>query len=148
MARAARASANTTLVIRKRISATPADVFKALTNPKVIKQWMGPGDVECVAVEADPRIGGSYRFHMRSDEGDHIAIGKYLEIDPATKLVFTWSWESGTVKDSKVTIDLKASGSKTDLELVHELLPSKDDVEQHTGGWNACLDQLAALLKR
>jgi uncharacterized protein YndB with AHSA1/START domain len=105
---------------------------------------MGPGDVECVSARTDPKVGGSYRIHMRSSEGDHVVVGRYLEMVPARRLVFTWSWESGTVADSVVTITFHASGDGTDIELMHEKLPGRDSVEKHTAGWNGCLDNLVA----
>jgi uncharacterized protein YndB with AHSA1/START domain len=133
------------LVVHRIIAAAPQDVFEAWTKPTILRQWMGPGEVECVGVEADVRPGGRFRIHMRSDKGDHIGVGEYLEIIPNRKLVFSWSWETGTVKNTQVTVTLRPAGDETEVELLHEKLPERDAVEQHTEGWTQCLDNLEAL---
>lgn len=145
MSNAEIASRESALVVRKTVSASPSAVFQALIDPAVLKQWMGPGNVECVAAETDPTVGGRFRIHMHSDDGDHIAVGEYLEIVPNQKLIFTWSWETGTVKNTLVTVTLKPAGNATNVELLHERLPDPDAVAKHTGGWTSCLDNLATL---
>ena len=132
------------LVIKRIIPAPIEEVFKAFTDASILQQWMGPGEVECVAAETNPQVGGSYRIHMRSKQGDHIAVGEYLEIIPNEKLVFSWSWETGSVKDTQVTAFFNAAGDETEIEFIHEKHPDQDSVEKHTEGWNECFNNLIA----
>ena len=137
------ASAEATLVVRKTISATPHQVFEAFTDGAIMQQWMGPGDVRCISASCDARVGGSYRLHMVSEQGDHIAYGDYLEIDVDRKIVFTWSWESLEVKNTQVTVTFAEENGATVVELTHIKLPDQETANKHTFGWNGCLDKLA-----
>lgn len=130
------------LFIEREFNATPEELFRAWTDPNILCQWMGPGPIQCKDAKVDLSVGGAYRIHMVSEEGDHIATGEYLEIEANKKLVFTWGWEGGDVKNTVVTVNLEASGNKTKLGLLHENLPTAESAEKHTQGWSGCLDKL------
>ena len=135
----------TALVVSRTIPAPPDQVFNAFTQASILQQWMGPGDVECIACEVDLTVGGSYRIHMRSSDGDHVALGEYVEIVPNQKIVFTWSWESGFVTNSLVTVTLSPRDGGTHVELLHEKLPDADTTGKHAHGWEGCLAKLLTL---
>jgi uncharacterized protein YndB with AHSA1/START domain len=59
--------------------------------------------------------------------------------------VFTWGWEARDIGETLVTVELRAVGRNTELHLVHERLPSRDEVVHHAEGWGGCLDKLAAV---
>jgi len=84
-------------------------------------------------------------MHMRSEQRDHIVVGEYVEIVPDERLVFTWSWETGGVKNTLVSVTFRRLEEGTELELLHEQLPERDAVREHTQGWTACLDNLAEI---
>lgn len=130
------------LYIEREFKASPAELFQAWTNPQAMTQWMAPAPVQCKEVQLDLKVGGSYRIHMVSEEGDHIATGKYLEIQPEKKLVFTWGWEGGEVKGTKVTVSFEFKGGKTHMGILHEDFPSASAAEKHTEGWKGCLVKL------
>ena len=131
------------LLVQRTISASTEQVFAAFTDGAIMQQWMGPGDVQCLCAECDARVGGAYRIHMRSDEGEHIAVGEYLEVIPNKRLVFTWSWETNDVKNTRITVTLIPEGKGTRVELLHEKLPDQNTADHHTQGWTACLEKLA-----
>jgi uncharacterized protein YndB with AHSA1/START domain len=132
-------------VVKREISATPLEVFKAFTDPEIGCRWMGPGEVRCLSYKCDPVVGGRYRIHMQSSEGDHVAFGEYLEVDAGRKLVYTWSWEDGHVSNSRVTVRFHPVGQKTLVELMHELLPDAGSAASHEEGWTRCFDNMEAL---
>jgi hypothetical protein len=51
-----------TLVVRRRIHATPEKLFAAWTQPEHLVRWWGPQGVACPAAEIDLRVGGAYRI--------------------------------------------------------------------------------------
>ncbi|MGH7965219.1 MAG: SRPBCC family protein, partial [Candidatus Binatia bacterium] len=53
--------------IRRRLPATPQEVFDAWTDPESMKDWMCPGTTTLAAVELDVRIGGKFRIVMRDE---------------------------------------------------------------------------------
>jgi uncharacterized protein YndB with AHSA1/START domain len=125
-----------------RVIKAPVDlVFRAWTEPEQLRQWFSPDEVECRNLTADIKTGGAFRIHMVSKKGDHIAIGKYLEIIPNKRLQFSWSWENYAMPDSIVTIELEDLGSSTRLTLRHEGLPDQEDAEQHTEGWTEIVEK-------
>ena len=69
--------------------------------------------------------------------------GEYLEINRPERLIFTWN--SPSVKNTRVTVDFKSLGSQTEVTITHELLP-QSEVNGHTEGWTYALGQLAGYL--
>ena len=63
------------------IDAWPSVVFQFLTDPEKMIRWMG------IKVEIDPRPGGVYRVEPN---GKDVIRGKYIEIVPDSRVVFTW----------------------------------------------------------
>lgn len=142
------AQSDTTLQI-KRIFKAPRDkVFKAWTDPGVLKQWFAPTDEFSVPVaDVDLRVGGKYRIVMRAPDGaQHIAVGAYREIDAPRKLVFTWSWEQKSMPDTLVTIEFNEHAGTTEMVFTHELFPSAEERDHHNQGWNGCLNRLAKVV--
>ncbi len=74
-------------------------------------------------------------------EIDH--TGKYVEVDPPRRLVFTWCTTATDGATTLVTIELAAEGqSATNLKLTHERLPHTQALKDHRRGWEGCLAQL------
>ncbi len=131
------------LTLKRRLKAPPAKVFAAWTDPEKVKGWMGPGDVKLLRVECDPRVGGRYRWLMRSPGGeDHDVSGVYREFVVNEKLVFTWAWTTTPERESLVTVLLKPEGTGTLLTLTHEQFFDEEARNRHQDGWNAALDKL------
>jgi uncharacterized protein YndB with AHSA1/START domain len=66
-------------------------VFDALTQPELLRQWLGiHGTWQWVVCDVDLRVGGSYRYVWRNARGREMAMsGTYLEIDAPERLVNT-----------------------------------------------------------
>ena len=80
------------LTIKRRFKATPAQVFKAWTEPAQLAQWMGGPEITSVDAKADVRVGGRYQIRMTKANDEHNVSGVYREVVPNEKLVFTWAW--------------------------------------------------------
>lgn len=117
-------------------------VWQAWIDPELMSVWMGPGEVNCEFVEADVRLGGTYRIGMNTPNGLMTAYGVYREIDPNKKLVYTWQWENGTYTDSIVTLLFSETDGRTRLELLHTDFPSEEPAQHHSEGWKGCLEKL------
>jgi uncharacterized protein YndB with AHSA1/START domain len=131
------------LTLKRRLKASPAKVFAAWTDPEKVKRWMGPGEIKVLLAETDPRVGGRYRWLMRSPEGkDHDVGGVYREVVANEKLVFTWAWQSLPERESLVTVEFKPDGDGTLLTLTHEQFADDETRDSHQGGWSGALDKL------
>ena len=137
------------LVINKQIQAPVEDVYRAWTNPEMIKQWFGPDSTMTVPeAGVELEVGGEYMIHMHHSEGDsdHIVSGVYEKIIPNEKLVFSWKWKDG-VDTTQVTIDLKPKGkNETLLTLTHRGFSQQEFADKHNQGWSGCLASLATFL--
>jgi uncharacterized protein YndB with AHSA1/START domain len=140
-------TAKPSLTLKRRLSAPPAKVYAAWTDPQHLKRWWGPGDAdETVLAETDPRVGGRFRIVFRTTDGDeHDVSGSYREVVPEAKLVFTWAWRSTPERESLVTVLLKGDGDGTLLTLVHEQFFDEPARDRHRQGWSGALDKLERL---
>ena len=135
------------IVIVRKIRATPAKVFAALTTPDLMMRWWGPDAGPTIRAEADVRPGGRFSVVFRLLNGDeHNPTGVYREVIPEEKLVFTWEWPGAPERESLVTFLLKPSGGGTEMTLVHERLPDEEARQSHHAGWTGFLDKLSNFL--
>jgi uncharacterized protein YndB with AHSA1/START domain len=133
-------------VVLTRVFNAPCPlVYQAWTEPTQMLKWWGPKDIECRDIQAEVKVGGAYRIHLTSEKGDHIAIGKYLQVVPNKRLQFTWQWEHYAMPDSTVTVDFEDLGKTTRLTLTHAGLPDQEDVTDHTRGWTSLLEKFASM---
>ena len=132
------------LSIVRKLGAGPAKVWRAITEPEMLKQWMAPSDAFKIPVaETDMRVGGRYHLVMNAPDGEvHDVSGVYREIVPNKKLVYTWAWKSTPERQSVVTIELRAAGSGTELTLRHEQFADAEARDHHQQGWMGCLARL------
>lgn len=134
------------LTLKRRLKAAPAKVFAAWIDPEKVMRWMGPGEVKAVHAECDPRVGGRYRWMMRSPAGEeHDVSGVFHEVIPDRKLVFSWAWKSTPERESLVTVLLAPDGDGTLLTLTHEQFFDEDARNRHQGGWVGALDKMEKL---
>ena len=153
MAEAAKAAnADITLLITRVFDAPRENVFDAWLDPLQIAKWIGPRNIRAEVTELNAKTGGSYRIHMRGEDGNGpIVSGQYREIRRPERLVFTWSWETphphGVAgHETMVTLTFRAVGQKTEMTLRHELFESQAARDSHNQGWNGSFDKLAELL--
>lgn len=59
-----------TLVIERSFGATPAQVYRAWTDPEALPRWFGPDGYACETEAMDLRVGGEWRFTMRGEGRD------------------------------------------------------------------------------
>ncbi len=95
-------------------------VFEALTTPDLVKRWLtGPPGWEMVVCDIDLRVGGSFRYVLRGDDGTEMGWGgSYREIDPPVRLVhtelFDQDWTGG---ETVVTTTLSERDGVTTLTM-------------------------------
>ena len=125
-------------------------VFEAWTKPELIMRWwaLESFGISFLSCETDVRTGGSYRFvfgHAASEQPVAF-FGRYIEVTPPSRLVWTNEEESGAV----TTVTFEEKDGRTRV-VVHDLYPSKaalDDAiaSESTGAWPEQFEALEALL--
>jgi len=143
------AGASTTLRLRHRFEASPERVFQAWTRPETLRLWWCPAGWHPAEIAMDLRVGGTYRIAMWRESGaGSVAVhGRFLLIEPNTKLVYTWQWE-GAFPDMPatcVTVEFRAHTGGTDLALWQQDLAMRY-CAQHLSGWLAAYDRIAKIV--
>jgi uncharacterized protein YndB with AHSA1/START domain len=138
------------LVIVRQFAAPQERVWKALTEPEQLRQWLGPVGMDIELTAGEFQVGRQWSLAMSNPDGMHIeADGEYLAIDPIELLKMTHRWkkDDGTYKPTTtITYKLHTFGDKTTMTFVQSGFWSEEARAAHLGGWDSCLYKLAILL--
>ena len=136
--------------LQRRFGASRERVFRAWTEPAVLRKWWCPDGWMPTEIEVDLRPGGAYRFGMRRPADLEIVYvhGVFLEIRAPEMLAYTWQWENAFLQmpQTRVTVEFVAAGSGTLLTLKHEDLPEIPVCLQHRGGWLSAFDRIERIM--
>lgn len=145
------------LVLTRTINAPPEKLFRAWTEPELIKQWFVPRPWTVSSAETDVRPGGSSLIVMRSPEGNEFPNpGIYLEVVPNEKLVSTDAYTSAWVPSEKpfmtliLTFEDQGGKTKYTARVRHWTVADREQHEQmgFHEGWGQCTDQLEELVAK
>lgn len=144
--------ADNELLIMRTFDAPAELVFSMWSDPEHFKNWMGPETFDCPVVEMDFRVGGAYRAMIRNDQhGENWFGGVYKEIEPYSRLVFTFTWNSGGPSDGVemlVTILFREIGGKTE-QIFHQTgIATVSSRDSQMGGWTSAFNKEAAYVAR
>ncbi|MGO6819402.1 SRPBCC family protein [Rhizobium leguminosarum] len=118
------------LVVTRTFNGPVRLVFDAWTKPELFKLWWAPKSmgVPVLSCEMDVRTGGSYRITFGHDASDAMAFfGKYLEVSPPSRLV--WTNDEGGEEGAVTTVTFEEENGRT-LLMLRELYPSKEALDQ------------------
>jgi uncharacterized protein YndB with AHSA1/START domain len=141
------------IVLRRSFDAPRRLVFEALTRPEHVARWWGCAGSTLTVREMDVRVGGAWRFVLRTPDGsEHPFRGVYREIVPPERVVQTFVYDVPGIRDHEAveTLTLAEDGGRTTLTVV-VLHDSKESRDGHAGsgmerGAAESYDRLAALL--
>lgn len=145
------------LSLTRLIDAPREKLYRAWTEPELLKQWFAPLPWTTPRVELDLRPGGANYFVMRGPDGkDFPNRGVYLEVVPNERLVFTDAYTEAWVPSPKpfmtVIITFESEGGKTRYTArVRHWTAEDRETHEKMGfhqGWGQCADQLAALVMK
>jgi uncharacterized protein YndB with AHSA1/START domain len=145
------------LVLTRLIDAPREKLFRAWTDPELLKQWFAPLPYTTPVAELDVRPGGGNLVVMRSPDGNDMPNrGVYLEVVPNERLVFTDAFTAGWEPSQKpfmtVILTFENEGGKTryTARVRHWTVEDRETHEKmgfHVG-WGMCADQLTALVAK
>lgn len=143
------------LVLTRLIDATPEKLFRAWTEPALLKQWFCPKPWTVASAELDVRAGGTSIIVMRSPDGQEFPNqGIYLEVVPNERLVFTdaytSAWEPSTKPFMTGIITFTPEDGKTrySARVLHWSAADRKTREEmgFHEGWGKATGQLAELV--
>ena len=138
------------LVITRTVHGPAQIVFDAWTKPELLERWWAPKSfpIKLLSCEMDARVGGTYRLVFGYDGSTFDFFGRYLEVTPPSRLV--WTNDEGDEGEQITTVTFEETGGET-LLVVHDLYASKEALDGaiasgSTSGMPEALEQLDELL--
>jgi uncharacterized protein YndB with AHSA1/START domain len=124
-------------------------VFGWLSEPAELARWWGPRGFTTSWVELDLQVGGRYRIAMQPPDGDlfHLS-GEYLEIDPPSRLVYTFRWDEPHPDDRETVVMLSLGdvGGGTEISFWQGAFATEERLAVHRSGWTDGFEKLRELL--
>jgi len=106
-------------------------VFRAYTEPELIKRWWAGRRATVTSAESDLRIGGSYRYAARAKEGfeedfeaalREVAFrGTFKEVVANERLVYTEIFEAQPQEETLTTVTFEENDGRTTLRMTIEM---------------------------
>jgi uncharacterized protein YndB with AHSA1/START domain len=138
---------NNSVYVESIINASPEKVWKAWTEPALIKSWFGSdpnGRVLSAIAEVKP---GGY-FEISFEDGDqskHTCSGTYQKVQWPTILTFSWQWRNEPGVESFIVLSLAREGNPTRMVLEH-LNVGTHSKHDYVNGWLRTFKKLEKLM--
>jgi uncharacterized protein YndB with AHSA1/START domain len=145
------ASGDLAFRLERVIAAARPIVFRAHADPQLLAQWFGPKGYTATRVEVDLRVGGSYRIELQPPDGDAFSLGgDFREVDPPTRLVYTFRYDDPDPDDRETTVTfaLDDLGTSTRVVVEQGSFATHARLALHQDGWSDTLDRLEGLIAR
>jgi uncharacterized protein YndB with AHSA1/START domain len=130
------------------VAAPREAVFRALTDPDALREWMG-----APAPVVEPHVGGRYELGWKYEvDGKEVAGGpmKILDIAPNERLVLSWpDWRGDpSIPTQSITWLLEPEGAGTRVTLIHAGFIRTVDFSDYPFGWGHFMSEMAKLAER
>jgi uncharacterized protein YndB with AHSA1/START domain len=110
---------DTQILITRDFDAPRHLVYRAFTTPDLIRRWWSAKRGDVTVAEVDLRVGGRWRFAMRTHQGFDVAFhGDYREIVPNERLVYTEVFEAMPEGEALNTVALAETDGRTRLTIL------------------------------
>jgi len=140
------------LVISRIVHAPRATLWRAWTEPDLLKEWWCPKPWTTEVRAFDLRPGGAFHTRMQGpDGGESDNPGCFLEIVPQSRIVFTSTllggWRPATPWMAFTAIISMADELSGTRYIAHVMHPDQATRDRHEElgffqGWSTCIDQL------
>jgi uncharacterized protein YndB with AHSA1/START domain len=113
--------------VERMIDAPVAEVFRAYTEPELVKQWLGPRGYIMDITRWDARTGGTWGFVHHTPEGGSFGFhGSYHSVQPLEGIVQTFEYEGVPGHVSLEAVSFEDLGDTTRVR-VHTVFQSVED---------------------
>jgi uncharacterized protein YndB with AHSA1/START domain len=110
------------ILITREFDAPRHLVFRAWTEPDLIRRWWHANRGEIRSVEVDLRVGGTWRYVMVADGDVEVAFhGEFLEIVPDERVVHTEVYEAMPDSQALETIEFSEVDGRTLVTMLVQL---------------------------
>jgi uncharacterized protein YndB with AHSA1/START domain len=116
------------LVVSRTVHGPAHLVFQAWTTPELFRRWWVPRSfpISLLSCEMDVRVGGGYKLVYGHEGSTFDFFGRYLDVTPPTRLV--WTNDEGDTGQTITTVTIEEVEGGTCVT-IHDLYPSAEALE-------------------
>ena len=129
----------TDIIIRRDFTHSPARVWRALTEPALIQQWLG----EMKRCEMDPRPGGAFHYEWE----EFFFSGPVLAADAPHHMTHIEYFNGDTTSGAMIITDLVAHGTGTRMTQVMRYADAEARAAAIAAGFTDGLDDVYGKLE-
>ena len=137
------------LEMTRVFGAPRARVFELFAEADSLARWWGPRGFSIPEIDFRPRVGAVYRIQMRPPDAPAFHLtGTFHEVDPPSRLSFSFRWEPPAADDVETLAELsfREIDGATEVHLVQGSFMTDDRRSLHRDGWSESFDKLGELL--
>jgi uncharacterized protein YndB with AHSA1/START domain len=139
------------ILITREFDAPRELVYQAWTTPELIARWWSGDRGQVTSVEVDLRVGGNWRYVMRTDRGFEVAFhGEYQEVVPNERIVSSEVFEGAPDAPALSTVTFTETAGRTTLSILSRYpSPENRDAVIRSGmesGMQEAFDHLAQVV--
>jgi uncharacterized protein YndB with AHSA1/START domain len=126
------------------IAAKPAQVWKALTDGELTRQYWKHTN------QSDWKPGSKWKHVADDGQGTVRIVGRVIEVIPNKRLVLSWGDPDAAAEateHSRVAIDIESIGQMVRLTVTHDDLKDAEMLRKISNGWPRVLSSLKSLLE-
>ena len=113
-------------------------VYRAVTEPELVKRWWGAQRGAMTVAEIDLRVGGKWRYVMDASNGQEVGFhGEFREIVPNERIVQTEAYEGIPDPDESAnvnTMTLVEADGRTTMEVLIQCISKESRDMQIASG--------------
>ena len=113
-------------------------VYRAVTEPELVKRWWGARRGAMTVAEIDLRVGGKWRYVMDASNGQEVGFhGEFREIVPNERIVQTEAYEGIPDPDESAnvnTMTLVEADGRTTMEVLIQCISKESRDMQIASG--------------
>lgn len=139
-----------TIQLHRVLQAPPERVYRAFIDPAAMVKWLPPNGFTATMHHMDAKVGGGYKmsFTNFSHDQTHSFGGKFLEMKPGEKLVYTDAFDDPNLPGTMTTtITLKAVSVGTEMNIEQAGVPDAIPADGCYLGWSESLALLKLLVE-